>query len=180
MDLDLFNKSVYQPFVHQPEDQPTCDFTSSKEADEQKVEQQYLIFRVARERFALEITTIREITRIPPIIELPRAPANIAGAVSFRGEIVGIFDLHQRLALDEQPEFSRAARLIVAHTTKGQVGILVDSVIKVVKQNILGKELLESMETRIFSQFVSGTVSCGDEDIPVLNLSEILACEQAL
>lgn len=180
MNSDLLSKSV-----HQPGDQLTCEDTSSNNTNldscqsetAEEAEQQYLVFRIAGERFALEITAIREIARIPPIIELPRAPANIVGAVSFRGEIVGIFDLHQRLGLDAQPEFSRTARLIVAHTAKGQVGILVDSVNKVAKLEFFGKEHLERTEANVSARFFSGTVLYGDENIPVINLCEILAHE---
>lgn len=93
---------------------------------------EYLSFRLADESYALELARVREIAKILPITEVPRAPAHVLGVMNLRGEVMPVFDLHQRLGLSRQGPSGRAARVVVVETGQGPAALLVDAVDQVI------------------------------------------------
>ena len=94
---------------------------------------EYLGFRLAEEIFAIELDRVREIAKVPPVTEVPRAPAYILGVMNLRGEVMPVFDLHKRLGLIRQAPCARGSRVVVVETEQGPAGLLVESVEQVVR-----------------------------------------------
>lgn len=95
---------------------------------------EFLGFRLAGEDYAVELGQVREIVRVPPIAEVPRAPASIAGVMTVRGEVMAVFDLRRRLGLPPPPaELGREARVLVLQQADGPMGVLVDAVEEVLR-----------------------------------------------
>ncbi len=93
-----------------------------------------LSFELAGEEYAVDIHRIREIVKVPPITEVPRAPVDVLGVMSLRGEVIPVFDLRRRLGLppaDDEP--SKRARVLVIDAGEGTSGVLVDRVAQVVR-----------------------------------------------
>ncbi|MFN7134355.1 MAG: chemotaxis protein CheW, partial [Myxococcales bacterium] len=81
------------------------------------------------------------IVKVPPITEVPRAPRDVLGVMSLRGEILPVFDLRRRLGLPPlEGEPSRRARVLVVDAGEGHAGILVDAVAHVVRLKPSGIE----------------------------------------
>jgi purine-binding chemotaxis protein CheW len=71
---------------------------------------------------------VAEIRRLPPITEVPRAPATVLGVISVRGRLVTVLDLRRRFALPEAP-VDRKTRVLLADAGSGElIGLLVDEV----------------------------------------------------
>lgn len=111
----------------------------------------FLAFELEGEIYAVPITQVREILKVPVLTEVPRAPRNVLGVMNVRGEMLPVYDLKKRLQLvDEAPTFSginethfgvpRAARVVLVHDAQGPAGIWVDRIEGVVK---LGLSRLE-------------------------------------
>ncbi len=95
---------------------------------------EFLGFRLSGEDYAVELGSVREIVRVPPIAEVPRAPASIAGVMTVRGEVMPVFDLRRRLGLPPPAgELGREARVVVLQGADGPMGVLVDAVEEVVR-----------------------------------------------
>jgi purine-binding chemotaxis protein CheW len=92
---------------------------------------EYLTFRLAPQDFALAIREVREVLRCPPITEVPRAPADVLGVVTVRGEIIAIVDPRRRLGLSQPPP--GPGRLVVVDAGDGPCGLLVDAIAGVVR-----------------------------------------------
>jgi purine-binding chemotaxis protein CheW len=89
---------------------------------------EYLAFVLAGETYAVQIAHIAEILLLPPITEVPRAPATILGVISVRGKLVTVVSLRRRLSLPESVP-DRKSRVLLADLGKGeQLGLLVDEV----------------------------------------------------
>src|SRR6185295_16992395 len=58
---------------------------------------EYLAFRLGTDTYAVPIGEVREILKMPPVTEVPRAPKEVVGVVSVRGLLVTVIDLRQRL-----------------------------------------------------------------------------------
>jgi purine-binding chemotaxis protein CheW len=96
-------------------------------------QREFLVFVLAGERYALEVSQIREIVSPPPITPVPRAPSDIVGVCSVRGLLVTLLDLRRRLRLEERP-LGRRSRILLSVSDNGSaLGLLVDEVRQVVR-----------------------------------------------
>jgi purine-binding chemotaxis protein CheW len=81
--------------------------------------------------YAAPVALIREILKPPPITPVPRAPHEILGIVSVRGQLVTVVDLRRHLRLPESAS-TRKARILLVDATGGEVmGVFVDEVLQV-------------------------------------------------
>ena len=115
---------------------------------------------MGRERYALALSAVREIVRLPPITEVPRAPSEILGVVSVRGHVITLVDLGQKLGLGSTVIGARS-RVLLVDQGREVFGLLVDRVDQVVRlgadqvelSNVLGSET---------SSYVMGVGRVGD------------------
>jgi purine-binding chemotaxis protein CheW len=93
---------------------------------------EHLAVRLAAELYALPIERVREIQKVPFVTEVPRAPPEILGLMSLRGEVVAMIDARVLLGLP-RPEPGRTARVVLVDPGDGVVGMLVDEVAGVLR-----------------------------------------------
>lgn len=74
---------------------------------------EFLAFVVASETYALPLSCIREILRVPSVTPVPRAPRDVLGIISVRGQVTTLIDLRQRLRVQAAPVSSRTRVLLV-------------------------------------------------------------------
>lgn len=151
----------------------------ARRAVERGARTEFLAFRMADEIYAVPISYVKEILKLPPLTEVPRAPADVMGVISVRGRIVTVRDLRRRLRLSESVP-SRRSRILLAELPTDQggggerVGLFVDEVLHVYRlaeeevesaANVLGGELAE---------YVAGIGRQGAEMIILIDLRTIL------
>jgi purine-binding chemotaxis protein CheW len=83
------------------------------EAAEEAGVREFLAFVVANETYALPLSCIREIMRVPSVTPVPRAPREVLGIISVRGQVTTLIDLRQRLRVQAAPVSSRTRVLLV-------------------------------------------------------------------
>jgi purine-binding chemotaxis protein CheW len=88
---------------------------------------QHVTFTVAGERYAADVTRVREVVRAGARTPVPLAPPDVDGLTNLRGQILLCLDPRPRLALP-----ARAAdapqMLLVTESGGESVGLLVDDV----------------------------------------------------
>ncbi len=156
----------------------------ARRAVERGARSEFLAFRMADEIYAVPIAYVKEILKLPPLTEVPRAPADVMGVISVRGRIVTVRDLRRRLRLAE-PEPTRRSRILLAELAPEQggtgerVGLFVDEVLHVYRfadaeiesaATVLGSELAE---------YVAGIGRQGGEMIILIDLRPILGMARA-
>ncbi|ABF90229.1 putative chemotaxis protein CheW [Myxococcus xanthus DK 1622] len=108
----------------------------------EEVPEEYLAFRLEGECYAVPIRGVREISKVPPLTEIPRAEPQLLGVMNLRGELLPVYDVKVRLRLAERaplvagpdaPAPPRSARILVLRTETGPAGVWVDGVVGVVK-----------------------------------------------
>ena len=93
---------------------------------------EYLAFRLGADTYAVPIGEVREILKLPPVTEVPRAPPEIVGVVSVRGLLVTVMSLRARLRLQAPYDLSRKGRILLAMGAHEEViGLYVDEVLQV-------------------------------------------------
>ena len=105
----------------------TEEETSLAEGDELEL----LTFFLAKEEYAIDIMMIQEITKLTEMTPIPRTSSYIHGIVTLRGNVIPVFNLHERLKLD--PFVARAkSRFVICQLKEGAAAITVDEVIDVI------------------------------------------------
>jgi purine-binding chemotaxis protein CheW len=100
-----------------------------------------LVFGLGREAYGVEIMGVREILKPPPLTEVPRAPVNVLGVFSLRGQVVPVMALASILGVAGEDKGGGAeARILVVGRGEDSVGFWVHRVAHVVKMDIMGLE----------------------------------------
>jgi len=113
---------------------------------------EYLSFRLSTDTYAVSIGEVREILKMPPVTEVPRAPRDVVGVVSVRGLLVTVFDLRQRMRVSSGEITKRGRILLVTGAENEVIGLYVDEVLQVhrlaeseieVATNVLGGKIAD-------------------------------------
>ena len=91
-----------------------------------------VVFCLGDERFALPVTTVREVVRVVHLTRIPQAPEHVRGVQGLRGLVLPVLEVRTRLGLPAL-EPTPASRIIVVEAWSRLVGLLVDSVQRVVR-----------------------------------------------
>ena len=135
-------------------------------------------FRIGKETYGVDISTVREIVRVEEITRVPGTPEFVLGVVNLRGRILSVVDLGHRLGLAPST-VTTSSRILVTQLDGVSVGFLVDAATEVAK---IAAEQVEPPPTFTGSvdvEYLEGVAKWGEELIIILNPSQILGSSQA-
>jgi purine-binding chemotaxis protein CheW len=99
----------------------------------QSSQRSLVAFVVGSVRYALEISSVREIVSPLPLTLLPHTPEGLAGVADHRAEVVPVIDLRARFGLSPAAERSKKTKWILVHASARTVGLIVDDVLGVLR-----------------------------------------------
>lgn len=109
------------------------------------------------------------------ISSLPNAPDIILGVVNFQGRVIPVINVRRRFRLRER-EIALTDQLVVGHTARRPVALVVDAVLDVIassEQNLIATEnILPKVE------YVEGVVKLTDGLILIHDLDKFLSLEE--
>jgi len=121
-----------------------------------------IIFRLARERYAIELKYLAEVLPFTRCTPVPGAPPQFLGVINLRGELRGVLDLSQLLALPES-ESTKSGFILMLRRSGLGVGLKVDSIEDLYE--IRPEELTRPMQANYLKGLASGTLPLLDADI---------------
>jgi len=134
---------------------------------------QLLIFRVARELFAVELVTAEEALDMPELHRLPEMPTSMLGVFTLRGALVSVFEPHVTLGIRcEHP-----ATVVVFCGGDRRVAIATDDVDDVVTVDL--KTVRDAAGARAKEGALLGIVHRGADLIAVLDAHTLVATHSA-
>lgn len=142
-------------------------------ASEERSEE-YLIFHLRNERFAVPTRIAREVLRIPRLVKVPRLGAQILGIINLRGQIVAVTDLRPLLGLSGG-EIATSGQLVVAEAAGISTALMVDRVEGISSFPLVDIEPLTEGLSGFPRDTVSGQIHQGQTLILVLNMENILS-----
>ncbi|MBL0278422.1 MAG: chemotaxis protein CheW [Anaeromyxobacter sp.] len=99
----------------------------------------HVLFRVARERYALPLEAVREVVLPqPPFALVPRSGGAVRGVMNLRGRVVAVVDLAELMGLEPRPLLAGQGQVVILERDKRALGLLIGGV--------LGVEALPSCE----------------------------------
>lgn len=121
-------------------------------------EEQFVVFILADEEYAVPIDSVQEIVRIPDeMTHVPCAPDFIEGVVNLRGTVLPIIDQRARFGLNHQERNDRQ-RIMVFTINDIRTGFIVDSVAEVLKipKSVIGPAPnLSEMQARLITRIAN-------------------------
>lgn len=136
---------------------------------------QYVIFTLDEQRFALYLSATERIVRIVEVTHLPKAPEIVLGVVNVQGQVNPVVDVRKRFRLPER-ELNLSDQMIIAHTLRRTVALVVDSVSGIIEcseqEEIASGKILPGIE------YVEGVVKLEDGMILIHDLDRFLSLEE--
>jgi purine-binding chemotaxis protein CheW len=136
---------------------------------------QYVLFLLNSEVFALPISCIQEIARFPAeVTSLPRMPSHIDGVINLRGNVISVINLKKLFVMPDIDTGMVRQLLLIDH--KGTImGLVVDDVIGILtldSQQINNKIAESHSYTK---SFLNGTAVIDDRIVLLLNITRLKA-----
>lgn len=92
----------------------------------------HVVFRVAVERFALPLASVREVVLPqPPFARVPRVSEAVRGVMNLRGRVLPVVDLAPLVGLAPQPLVGGQGHVLVLEREKRSIGFLIGQVLGV-------------------------------------------------
>ncbi|SIN71779.1 purine-binding chemotaxis protein CheW [Acetomicrobium flavidum] len=131
-------------------------------------EKTLLVFDLFEEHYAIEVSKIKEIVRIPEsITRVPNAPAYVCGVINLRGTVIPVMDIAVKMNRGKI-ERRGESRIVVIEEEDIVFGILVDSVREVRTVNVDQIESAESIDSAISKEYLQGIIRTKEGDLIVL------------
>lgn len=134
---------------------------------------QWVVFTVGEERFGVTATQVQEIVRYPDVTHVPDMPRFVRGVMNLRGKIIPLMDLQDRFGLTGEVSADRR-RAVIAMFGDQFVGLVVHSVIGVVRIPADAIEALPATLPKVESEYISGVGKIGGKLVVLLNLDRML------
>ena len=129
--------------------------------------------------YAVPMSNVLEIQRIPPVTSIPNVPEWVQGVCSLRGEIISVVDLCCLLGLESRG-FAQSRRIMVVRSCKQDLttGLIVDRVLGI--RNLVDEQVRKPtapVNDRV-TTYLRGVVDLSDRLLAVLDLDRLLASEE--
>ncbi|HSW66758.1 MAG TPA: chemotaxis protein CheW [Bacillota bacterium] len=131
----------------------------ANEPEQAKEFEQFVVFRLDGEEYAVPILSATEVVPTPPITPVPNAAPYIVGLINLRGKILPVLDLEQKFQLPRTGAPLHQHIMVAESEQKVLFGILVDQVtevLKVSKDTI--KPAPEVLKSKIAAEFLPGVI----------------------
>ena len=134
---------------------------------------QVACFRLGDDVFAADIMRIKEIIRLQRLVNLPKSPAFVEGALNLRGSVIPVVDLRKRFDLPTAPH-NRNTRLLIVTVGKQVLGLVVDEVTEVISVPVRDVKPPPQVSGGVGAEYLVGVCIAGASLIMLLNLDRIL------
>jgi purine-binding chemotaxis protein CheW len=134
-----------------------------------------VVFTLDEQRYALHLATVERVVRMVEITPLPKAPEIVPGVINVQGRIVPVVNLRRRFGLAER-ELHLSEHIILAHTLKRVVALVVDTVNGIIERSdhevIAAQRILPGLE------YVEGVTKLDEGLILIHDLGTFLSLEE--
>lgn len=134
---------------------------------------QFVIFRLDREEYGVDIQKVTTIERMLTIARVPKTPDFIKGVINLRGEIIPIIDLRKKFNLPRMEE-NEDTRIIIIKLGEVSAGMIVDAVAEVTQLSEEAIETVAGLTGERAMDYILGVGKLDNRIITLLDLEKIL------
>jgi purine-binding chemotaxis protein CheW len=136
---------------------------------------QLVVFTLDELRYALHLSSVERAINVIEITPLPSAPEIVIGIVNIHGSVIPVLNIRKRFRLPER-EPDTGDQLLIAHTDRRDVALVVDTVIDVLALPSGGVVAPETILPNL--EHVEGVVKLDDGMIFIQDLDAFLSLEE--
>ena len=140
-------------------------------------EKQYVIFRLGKEEYSVDIEKADEICEFSKITKIPNRIYFLDGIVNLRGEVIPIINLKKRFCVDWE-DVIVGTKVLVINILDKKVGFIVDSASEVLSIKKGNVELPPEIGGGIGEQFIIGIGKLENRVLILLDSEKILTNEE--
>ncbi len=91
--------------------------------------QSFVVFRLGKEGYALEVMRVQEVLDMQSLTEVPGGPKFLLGVINLRGHVVPVYDLRMPFGSPRELKPAQAPSVLIVETGDNQItGLVVDRV----------------------------------------------------
>ena len=136
---------------------------------------QLVLFALDDRRYGLRLSTVERVVRAVGVTILPKAPDIVLGVVNVQGRIIPVVNLRRRFRLPER-DISLADQLVIAHTSRRPVALVVDAASGVLEYS--ADEAVGARDIVPGIEHVEGVVKLADGLVLIHDLDKFLSLEE--
>lgn len=141
-------------------------------------EKQYVIFRLAKGEFGIDIMQVKEIGPYEEAVSLPNTPDFIVGVINYRGNVIPIINLKKRLSLGNL-DITKDTRIIVINLGDKEIGFIVDEASQTIRLNDDQVDPTPTYIKGIDQRYITGVGKLDEKRLLILiDLEKILTDEE--
>lgn len=134
---------------------------------------QLVVFQLGHELYGADIAVVREVSPLQRVTRVPRTPRYMEGVTNLRGRVIPVVDLRRRLNLPVSAP-TKSTRIAVAELEGGQVGMVVDAVLEVLRVPAANIEPPSQLLSKVELDYVQGVANMDGRLIILLDLARVL------
>lgn len=141
----------------------------------------YLTFILDSERFALEISKVREVLEFTRATRVPRMPEYMRGVINLRGNVVPVLDLRLKFGMSRTESTVDTCVIIAEVEVDGErtiLGALADSVEEVMDLEPDQIDPPPRMGARLDTAFIRGMGKRDDHFIILLDIDKVFTADE--
>ncbi|MFD0672316.1 chemotaxis protein CheW [Cohnella sp. GCM10027633] len=132
-----------------------------------------VMFMLEGERYALDISHLKEIIKVPSILRVANAPQEVLGLINLRGALLPVIDIRPSLGLP-QAAGSEQSRILILNEAGRDIGVLVDEVAEVVNMRADQVEPAPDQIAAISRHYIRGIYKQNEQLIVLLRMDAIV------
>ncbi|KNZ69196.1 CheW protein [Thermincola ferriacetica] len=140
-------------------------------------EKQYVVFRLGKETYGLDIESVREIITMQNITEVPRTLEYIEGVINLRGRVIPVYNIRRKFGLPEE-EITRASRIVVVEVEGNTIGMIVDGVSEVLRISSEMVERPSEIVCDVDTEYLAGVAKLNDKLVILLDIDKVLSKDE--
>lgn len=140
-------------------------------------ENQYVVFKLGKEEYGIDIMNVREIVQHQESVKVPNAPRFIEGIINFRGKVIPIVCLKKRFGMEDKAVDTNT-RIIVINLNDRQVGFLVDEASQTIRLDDSNIDPTPDIVAGVERRYITGVGKLDNRLIILIDLEKVLTEEE--
>jgi purine-binding chemotaxis protein CheW len=137
------------------------------------VPRQFVTFQIELETFAVPLTEVQEIIRLPDMVEVPMVSTSLEGLANLRGSVLPILNLRKIFQMEDAVH-DDSTRVVVINTGT-PVGFVVDRMARVVTAELREIENIAGIQSIVDTDLLEGIIKRGQAMIMILATAKLMS-----
>lgn len=138
---------------------------------------QFVTFKLAAEKYGVNILRVQEINNLKDFAKIPHAPAYVEGAINLRGKVIPVLNLRKKFGIEPKP-LDDYSKIVIMNVRGHIMGVLVDAVSEVLRipRNLIMPSPPVSSDANI--EFIHGIARLEQGLVIILDMDKLLGSEE--